>query len=170
LNPYAGLRDPNHVTEAEARVFCCPSDRGGVPGLYFVERAYKDLGTSYQTNIFLIGQDRCGRFSERTGALDEQISNRLSKLMANRVANPVRLLLMGDYGWINQWKPRPFSDMEQKERAEWHGRADSHEMAFLDGHVQFLRIRKGFYVTPEYCVLPFQDLYPLALEVQGPEE
>jgi hypothetical protein len=39
-------------------------------------------------------------------------------------------------------------------------------MAFLDGHVGFIKIRKGLYVTSEYNVLPFEDLYKLAREVQ----
>ena len=57
-----------------------------------------------------------------------------------------------------------------KELAEWHRKADYHNMAFLDGHVRFQNIRKGFYVTSEYWVLPFEELKELALEVQGPVE
>jgi hypothetical protein len=41
-------------------------------------------------------------------------------------------------------------------------------MAFLDSHTQFLNIQKGFYITDQYAILPFVDLYPLAREVQGP--
>jgi hypothetical protein len=39
-------------------------------------------------------------------------------------------------------------------------------LAFLDGHVEFLEIYKGLYVTPEYSILPFRNLYKLAREVQ----
>jgi prepilin-type N-terminal cleavage/methylation domain-containing protein len=170
LNPYAGILDPNNVTEATAKVFCCPADRGGVPGMFFAEKAFKANGTSYQTNIFLIGQDQCGAFSEGTAELDKQISSRLYELTVSRVDNPSRLLLLGDFGWINQWQPAPHPRPAWKTAAEWHGKVDCHDTVFLDGHVQFLKIRKGFYVTPEYCVLPFEDLYPLALEVQGPAE
>ena len=154
-------------TENGAEVFGCPADRGGVPGYALREKAYRYLGTSYQTNIFLIGQDRCGTFSEQTRILDEQISERLGNLNRNRVSNPPRLLLIGDYGWINQWQPRPHRFEEWKELAEWHGGADCHNMAFLDGHAAFLNIRKGYYVTDEYNVLPFKELYELAHEVQG---
>jgi prepilin-type processing-associated H-X9-DG protein len=94
----------------------------------------------------------------------------LPELYAGRVANATRLLLIGDFGWVNQWKPRPHRHIEWKELAEWHGKADCHTMAFLDGHVAFTRIEKGFYVTSEYCVLPFQSLYGLAEEVQGPAD
>jgi prepilin-type N-terminal cleavage/methylation domain-containing protein len=168
LNRYLGFTDSNDVGERNARVFCCPSDRGGIPGAFLRERAYRVLGTSYQTNIFLIGQDSCGAFSEHTQELDLAIAARLPDLRRSRVtANPSRLLLMGDYGWINQWKPLPHPYPEWKELAEWHGKADGHSMAFLDGHVGYTTIRKGYYVTSSYCVLPFAELFSLAMEVQG---
>jgi hypothetical protein len=40
-------------------------------------------------------------------------------------------------------------------------------MAFLDSHAELLHIRKGFYVTDEYSVLPFEELNYLAYQVQG---
>jgi prepilin-type N-terminal cleavage/methylation domain-containing protein/prepilin-type processing-associated H-X9-DG protein len=168
LNKYVGFSDPNGVNQDSAKVFCCPADRGGVPGAFLREKAYRVNGTSYQTNIFLIGQDRCGAFSEKTKILDQGISQRLTNLNRSSVANPSVVLLIGDFGWINQWNPTPLPQQEWKELAEWHGKADYHNMAFLDGHVNFQKIRKGFYVTSEYWVLPFQELYSLAIEVQGP--
>ena len=162
LNNYVGFKDPNAITEDKAKVFCCPSDRGGVPGAFLREKAYRVNGTSYQTNIFLIGQDQCGAFSEKTKILDQEISLRLKSLNRSSIANPSMLLLIGDYGWINQWKPTPFPEQEWKELAEWHGKTDFHNMAFMDGHVNFQNIRKGFYVTSEYWVLPFQELKELA--------
>ena len=170
LNSYVGFRDPNVVTQNNARVFCCPSDRGGIPGAFLREKAYLVNGTSYQTNIFLIGQDRCGAFSEKTKILDQEISQRLTNLNRSSVANPSLLLLIGDYGWINQWKPTPHPEEEWKELAEWHSKESHHNMAFLDGHVNFQNIRKGFYVSSEYWVLPFEELKELALEVQGSVE
>jgi prepilin-type N-terminal cleavage/methylation domain-containing protein/prepilin-type processing-associated H-X9-DG protein len=158
---------PELETEHEAKVFCCPADRGGVPGYALRQKVYLFLGTSYQTNIFLIGQDKCDPFSTETSELDGEISKRLKEVNRNRVYNPSRLLLIGDYGWVNQWKPRPHPREEWKELAEWHGRADCHNMAFLDGHAAFLNIHKGSYVTDKYSVLPFKDLYELAYEVQG---
>jgi len=167
LNYYVGLNDPNDVTQSNAKVFCCPSDKGGIPGAFLREKAYLVHGTSYQTNIFLIGQDRCGAFSEKTNALDMEISQRLTNLNRSSVANPSLLLLIGDFGWINQWKPTAYPEEEWKELAEWHRKTDYHCMAFLDGHVKFQNIRKGFYVTSEYWVLPFEDLRDLALKLQG---
>jgi len=155
-------------TENDAKIFYCPADRGGVSGYAVREKAYHYLGTSYQTNIFLIGQNRCGTFSEKTKALDQEISNRLENLNRSRVSNASRLLLIGDYGWINQWVPESPSLWwdEWKELAEWHGQPDCYNMAFLDSHVKFLNIRKGLYVTDEYNVLPFEELFGLAHEIQ----
>ena len=171
LNPYVGLADPNSVTEQSAKVFCCPADRGGVPGGSLREQVYRLHGTSYQTNIFLIGQDSCQPFSSHTQELDRAIAQRLPNLTVNLVsANPAQLLLIGDYGWINQWKPRAHPYPEWKELAEWHGKADHHNIAFLDGHIAFLDIHKGVYVSDRYSVLPFMDLSTLAREVQGPSD
>ena len=168
LNSYLSLA-PILETENEAKVFYCPADRGGVPGFAVREKAYRYNGTSYNTNTFLIGQDGCWPFNDKTKPLDEEIDKRLrGGVNRSRVGNPARVLLIGDYGWINQWQPKPHQKQEWKELAEWHGRVDSHNMAFLDSHCQFLTIQKGFYVTDLYSVLPFEELYPLAHQVQGP--
>ncbi|UCG59439.1 MAG: type II secretion system protein [Phycisphaerales bacterium] len=167
LNRYLNLA-PELETENSAKVFCCPADRGGTPGYAVRTRVYIHWGTSYNTNIFLIGQDSCYPFSEKTQPLDEEISIRLPYLHRSIISNPARLLLIGDYGWINQWKPAPHPNQEWKELAEWHGRVDCHNMAFLDSHCSFLNIRKGIYVADEYTILPFEELNALAYEVQGP--
>jgi len=165
LNAYLGLPAELEIAD-RAEVFCCPADRGGVPGAVMRQKAYTYLGTSYQTNIFLVGQDRCGAFSEKTQELDAEISARLANLNYSRVSRPSSLLLIGDYGWVNQWLPYPALSKELKQLAEWHGRADAHAMVFLDEHVEFLEIRKGLYLTDQYTVLPFEELYDLACEVQ----
>jgi prepilin-type processing-associated H-X9-DG protein len=67
---------------------------------------------------------------------------------------------MGDYTWGSQWIPTP------QPGVPWHHKCCHYNVAFLDGHVEFLRIRKGLFITPEYNVLPFKDLYELALDVQ----
>lgn len=169
LNRYFGM--PATVeSEDKAEAFCCPADRGGMPGALLREKVYLAAGTSYQTNIFLIGPINCKAFSTNTAALDDEISKRLLNMSRKRASNPSRLLLIGDFGWINQWKPKPHPMQEWKELAEWHGHEDCHNLAFMDTHVKFLNIQKGFYITDEYNVLPFEDLYSLAHEVQGPVE
>ncbi len=170
LNPYVGFSDPNQVIETKWKVFRCRSDRGGTPGAFARLETFRFWGTSYQTNIFLIGQDACGAFSVDTEPLDTAISRRLPYLSVNRIANPASLLLIGDYGWLNQWKPVPHLMPEWKERAEWHDESEHFNMAFLDGHCDFVRIKKGVYVANDYSVVPFADLYGLARDLQWPEE
>lgn len=169
LNLYMEL-DTDLESEHGAEVFFCPADRGGFSGALVREKVYRAVGTSYQTNIFLIGQNKCSAFSSRTATLDKEISKRLPNTTFLRACKPSLLLLIGDYGWINQWQPKPNPVPAWKTLAEWHGRENRFNLAFLDGHTRFLEIRKGFYVTDEYNVLPFADLYGLAHEVQGPEE
>lgn len=166
LNAYVGFSDPNDVTETTSQIYHCPGDRGGVPGFAARIKVYRYLGASYQTNVFLIGQDACGAFSEQTQSLDAEISRRLKGLTTDRVDNPSRLLLMGDYGWLNQWRPKPPASEEWKELAEWHGRSECHNVTFLDGHCEFLQVRKGHYVADGYTVVPFAELYGLGREVQ----
>jgi prepilin-type N-terminal cleavage/methylation domain-containing protein/prepilin-type processing-associated H-X9-DG protein len=168
LNSYFNL--PSDLeSEDEARAFLCPADRGGAPGALLREKAYRVYGTSYQTNIFLIGQNHCLAFSSHTATLDAQISLRLPDMTCTRADRPSFLLLIGDYGWVNQWDPNPY-DAYEKALAEWHGQENRYNLAFLDGHVSFLEIQKGYYVTDEYTTIPFADLYGLAHQVQGPIE
>jgi prepilin-type N-terminal cleavage/methylation domain-containing protein len=172
LNHYLSL-GPDLFGENDAKVFRCPADRGGVPGSALRRKVYLNLGTSYQTNIFLIGGTSFvfslwySPMTADTTALGDAINDKIKNLNRSGVDNESQLLLIGDYGWINQWKPTPFPDLEWKEVAEWHGRPDHHSMAFLDGHAKFLEIRKGFWVTNEYAVLPFADLYPIGRRIQG---
>jgi prepilin-type N-terminal cleavage/methylation domain-containing protein/prepilin-type processing-associated H-X9-DG protein len=168
LNLYMEL-PPDMESEYGAEVFFCPADRGGFSGALVREKVYRAVGTSYQTNIFLIGQNKCSAFSSHTATLDMEINKRLPDMTCERACKPSLLLLIGDYGWINQWQPKPHPVPEWKTLAEWHGQENRYNLAFLDGHTRFLKIRKGFYVTDEYNVLPFADLYGLARQVQGPE-
>lgn len=166
LNSYLKIA-PVLETKNDAKVFCCPADCGGVPGSRLRQKVYIYLGTSYQTNSLLIGPTQIPVRNDQFKTVHEEINKRLENLNRNRVDNFSRLLLIGDYGWVNQLRPTPHPHQEWKELAEWHGRADYHNLAFLDGHCEFLNIRKGFYVTDEYSVLPFEELYGLAREVQG---
>jgi prepilin-type N-terminal cleavage/methylation domain-containing protein len=150
----------------DARIFFCPGDRGGVPGYAVLEKAYDFLGTSYQTNNMLIGPDQMLVGNDQFADLHIEVNKRLRNLTLSRVVHHSRLLLIGDYGWYNQIKAPPHPSQEWKELAEWHGRVDCHNMAFLDSHVKFLNIRKGFYVTDEYSMLPFEELFGMACEIQ----
>ncbi len=161
LNRYAGL-DPNIVTEDGARLFRCPSDSGGIFGLPPQELAYQYFGNSYQTNLFLIGPSATGPPSPRHMDLHSEINNRLRGLKLTAVSTTTTLLpLVGDNNWICEWNPlMPSSE-------HWHGKPFCHNLAFLDGHVDFIKVLKGLYVAPEYSVLPFRDLNKVAMTVQG---
>jgi prepilin-type N-terminal cleavage/methylation domain-containing protein len=154
-------------TEDNAEVFRCPADRGGFPGSLVYEKVFRAVGTSYQTNRMLIGPNPIGvpkRGLFKT--LHERINLRLYGINRSHVCNPSLLMLIGDYGWINQIRPALHPSPELKKLAEWHGKEDCHNLAFLDTHVQFLNLRKGFYVTEEYCIVPFKDLHWLAIDAQ----
>lgn len=167
LNPYVGIKGTEKITEDAAEAFCCPGDRGGIPPDYNAHyKTYQYWGTSYQTNIFLIGPDACGTFSENTKVLDAEISKSLKDLNINDVYSPSLLLLLGDYGWVNQWDPGSEISEECKECAKWHGRDECFNLVFLDGHCGLIKIKKGIYVDDDYSILPFKDLYGLAKQDQ----
>jgi prepilin-type N-terminal cleavage/methylation domain-containing protein/prepilin-type processing-associated H-X9-DG protein len=174
LNKMVGLAETLD-DEKTAGIFCCPADMGGVMGPVPREKAFRYLGTSYQTNQFLIGYKKFNPMSERTEKLDKEISDRLERININRVtASPAYLLLMGDQGWIYQWSPmdppvKAMWEQQYKPYAEWHVKPDSYNMAFLDGHTAFIKIRKAYYITNDYTVIPFKDLTGLAYQVQGEE-
>jgi prepilin-type processing-associated H-X9-DG protein len=90
------------------------------------------------------------------------INKRLKNLNVNKVSKSSLLLLVGDNNWLNEFK----YNIPLSTDADWHGKLRYYNMAFLDNHVEFIKIRKGLYVTSEYNVLPFEELYKLAREVQ----
>jgi len=140
----------------KAKVFKCPADDGSL-----IFPFYEMVGTSYQTNKLLIGQDETASLGD--AGLTSAINARLRGVKLSSVAGPAKLVLVGDYTWASQWIPGDLWGVP------WHRQHCHFNVAFLDGHVAFLRIRKGLFVTPEYNILPFKDLYSLAMEVQEEE-
>jgi prepilin-type N-terminal cleavage/methylation domain-containing protein len=166
LNRFVGLAETLD-DEKTAEVFCCPADSGGVTASMPRERAYRYRGTSYQTNLVLIGQDQIGGFDEE---LKIEINKRIKHLRITQVtANPAHLALMGDYAWWYQFLPTPPTNWEQKCKpyAEWHIKPEYYNLVFLDCHTAFVKIRRAYYVTSDYSVIPFEDLYGLAYQAQG---
>jgi hypothetical protein len=158
--------------EKSARIFCCPADTGGVADSP-TEKAFILLGTSYLTNVFLIGQNQFNPYNFKTKALDSAINKRIENLRISQVtASPAQLLLLGDQGWHNQWAPMAPPEeaiWEQRCRpyAEWHVKPRCYNMAFMDGHTAFVKIRRSYYVTDDYTVVPFKDLFGLAYQMQS---
>ena len=86
----------------------------------------------------------------------------------DRVHNHSEVVLVGDYGWVAQWDPNPWISKEFEEQSQWHGKPEHYSIVFLDGHVKYQRLHKGYYVRSEYSILPFKDkeLRDLAHQVQ----
>ena len=149
LNKHLGLSDiPS--SESEAEVFHCPSDKGGLPGSAL--DVYTEVGTSYQTNVLIVGQDHIGL----TGEFGDAVNRCMKTLNYDIIENPSSVLLIGDYPWVFDWLAADFGN------TTWHGKDHWYSLAFVDGHVEFLPIEDGLYLTPEYTVLPTTALYGLA--------
>ena len=141
-------------------VYSGPADSGKILGRPPTEKAWEYFGNSYQTNILLIGPDQIGVPAGPLQVLHQEINKNLPNLKVSRVANPSRLLLVGDNNWVTQWDPfRPAGE-------SWHQKESYFDLAYLDGHTAFIRIRKGLYVAGEYAILPFENLFSLAFQVQ----
>lgn len=164
FNPYLSL-DEAGVGENEAKVFKCPGDNGR--NMQNAMIVYDRLGTSYQTNIMLIGQNQLGDPSDATHAgLIDRINDKLDGLKEAQINDPSRLVLMGDFDWVRH------SASEEPDLEcgyEWHGKVHHFSVAFLDSHVEHIEIRKGLYVGPGYRTIPFTELCSLAMSVQQEE-
>ena len=147
LNPYLGLPE---VVRDDAEVFHCPADKGGgdVPTTHFYHK-----GTSYVTNLMLVGPTRLYlRLFDPCLRLKSRINRRMGNVNRSEIRQEAKVILMGDAGWPNA------RDFQGVYRIEWHGIPSTHNIAFLDGHVDFVRIHKGLLATPEYSAIPFEDL------------
>jgi prepilin-type N-terminal cleavage/methylation domain-containing protein len=156
------LRMPATLDSPESvNSLTCPNDNGSVPQTTLPCLMY--YGTSYRTNILLIGQNQIGPGLSYLKNLHKEINARLKNLKVSAIDSPSKVVLVGDYGWVNEWVPKcPF-------RTEWHSKPACHNVAFLDTHAEFVKIRKGMYVTETYRVLPFDDLQKLAWASQREE-
>lgn len=155
LNQYLGI----DLETKSAEMFLCPCDEGTPEA---APTAYEHYGNSYITNTLLVGENQVYA-GEALGACQpvfQKINDLLPKLNRSRIHNESKLLFLGDHGWSAMWDPG------SQQRTEWHGERSSYNMAFLDGHVRFLKIQKGLHVTPEYNVLPFESLINEALACQ----
>ncbi|MFH1745571.1 MAG: hypothetical protein ABIG44_00870 [Planctomycetota bacterium] len=126
---------------------------------------FKYFGTSYSTNQFLIGQTAYPvLFFDPCRELIIAINERLPDMTIMKASvDHSKLILMGDYGW---WTSYAFNDPRH---FEWHQREDSHCVAFLDGHADFIKFTKGQHVAENYIVLPFDELIGQAADCQ-PED
>ncbi len=160
LDGHDGLYPALAEVVADApEVLRCPADDGGDairPSVFAV------FGSSYLSNSLLTrrgpplvaARDPCadviGRVTRRPP----------TRGLSAQMPDPARLVLLGDYGWVSAVAS------SDRRRIEWHGRPCSHNLAFVDGHVDFVRIHKGLLVTQAYVVIPFKDLVAAAVACQ----
>lgn len=176
LNRYLGPGLPAITRDAEgAAAFSCPGDtaqhiqlgaEGGVQSRYF-----NYYGTSYRTNRYMIGPkpplasgaDPCfDVVEEALIRLDNQVGVTLSE-----ISNESRLVVIGDFGW-DDWAFNLLPDS----RLEWHGRKGNYvhsswqNIGFMDGHADFIDIRRGLHVRSTYTVIPFRSLQQKFVDCQ----
>ncbi|MCD6393108.1 MAG: prepilin-type N-terminal cleavage/methylation domain-containing protein [Planctomycetes bacterium] len=167
FNPYFSLSEVG-VEENEAKVFKCPGDNGRnyPPKVGIV---YDKVGTSYETNIMLIGPKKLyefGNVDPTHAELISHINGKLPELKETSIDNPSELVLIGDFDWVRH------STSEEPDLEcgyAWHGKAHYFSVAFLDCHVEYIEIRKGLYVGPGYRTIPFTELCSMAMSVQQEE-
>jgi len=144
--------------QADLEVFHCPADEGS---RQIQPTFFGHYGTSYMTNLMLVGQNRL-RYAPFDPCKDvfKKINDRLPQLNRTSLANESKLILLGDAGWLNSW------NWQDSNRVEWHGEPCGHNLAFMDGHVEFIRIHKGAHTTSQYTVVPFKNLQVVAWDCQ----
>ncbi len=158
LNRQMGIPE---VVDNGAEVFRCPKDTGSN---VVRPSSFEVHGNSYDANPFLIGQDQTNFWRNRRNpsrAVLKKANDRLPDLIRSRVTtNESDLILFGDYGWMHHW------NFDSSQRIEWHKQPCHYNLAFLDGHVAFTKIRKSMHVTADYAIIPFEDLLKQAEELQ----
>jgi prepilin-type processing-associated H-X9-DG protein len=70
-------------------------------------------------------------------------------------------VLIGDFTWLDNWDESVPTDFP-----DWHARRRMHNLAFLDGHVTFTKVRKGIHVDPNYTLVPCTTLRSRFVPVQ----
>lgn len=155
LNPYLAL-DLIIDAESGAPLFRCPEDKdvNGPMG----ERYNKAYGTSYFTNTLIVGNPHIQTLT--TPELTAAINQRLPGIKEDQVHQPAQTILVGDAEWSIHWSP------SLPAGKEWHKKDYYYNIAFCDGRVSLIKIKKGIHIDPEYRIIPFRELSEMAREVQ----
>ena len=163
LNPYVGL--PRIVQDhKQAKLFACPSDLGGSDYDALSRKAYGYFGNSYETNHLLIGPTVAlpSWNSEPWQTIFARINETGKSIKQELIQDPARLLLVGDHNWRNQWDPLNLWYCGRP----WHGKPHRYNLAFLDGHIDLIEIKKGICLNSSYRIHPPIQLNKLMLEKQ----
>jgi prepilin-type N-terminal cleavage/methylation domain-containing protein/prepilin-type processing-associated H-X9-DG protein len=163
LNSYVDSNIDENYPDGTAKVYLCPGDTGGVPNYSPYTKAFDIYGTSYIMNPLLVGYPQISVLTARSSDFHGAINRIIPNLRRDSVDNPKKVILMGDYPWVDQWKQ---SSIDIR---SWHDKMDYYNILFLDGHIQFIQIYPGVYNDLHYTLLPSKTLYPEANKVQpGP--
>jgi prepilin-type N-terminal cleavage/methylation domain-containing protein/prepilin-type processing-associated H-X9-DG protein len=148
------------VTRTGGDVFSCPCDSG----TRFVRPSgFSYYGTSYYPNHLLIGQNQVtsppGDPCESACRLWTRVNRKIGTLTRCGVQDVSRVILIGDYSWLDNWDRSVPDDFPY-----WHQKRSMHNIAFVDGHAEFVTIRKGIHVDARYTLIPFVGELRLAAE------
>ncbi|MFN0135639.1 MAG: DUF1559 domain-containing protein [Phycisphaerae bacterium] len=172
LNRYLGLEPisgrfalpgigQNRTPDRAAEIFRCPSDEGieAEPTVLF-----ESYGNSYRLNQFICFDSLSWVSSHPYAAIINSMNTRGRDLIRSKVNfDPARLIHLGDGGWPDTWNP--LRTWDQAAISFWHRQRAMHNLAFLDGHVEYLRLKKGLLVDSDYSVIPFRDVADRLLEL-----
>ncbi|MCB9852580.1 MAG: prepilin-type N-terminal cleavage/methylation domain-containing protein [Phycisphaerales bacterium] len=157
LNTYLHI----DVETNDAPMYFCKRDEGAqtVTGKH-----YDFFGTSYSPNLLMIGTMPIQILSsDPCASVLEEARPSLIGLTRTRCADPSRLVLIGDYGWVYDW------NVNDTINTAWrHGEDRKQNVAFLDGHVDYQKFEKGKHVTKDYLVMPLADRLSDCEACQGP--
>lgn len=163
LNPFLGLPAvvgtltrgaDGGVTRAgtkEAEIYRCPGDGGdeAIRPSYF-----EYYGNSYFANELIVGQTiYAPQPDDPCRSILQPLVPRIARLSEGQIADPSRVAFVGDGGWTLTFNRR----VPPAQRAEWHAARRGHNLLLADGHVDFLRVRKGIWVDDRYRVMPLGD-------------
>lgn len=159
--PLAGSGAGTVRAQEQAEVFHCPADDG-----YEQVRptVFEGYGTSYQTNHFLVGPKQPTIPSTEPAVTPlRELARRAGRLTISQVdVTHSEVLLLGDMSWY----PAYLRDVVP--RADWHDKAARYNVAFLDGHVEFVKIGRGLHVGADYSTVPIRELAAQVADLQQP--
>ncbi len=144
----------------DAPVYFCKQDEGAftVSGKH-----YDYFGTSYSPNLMMIGTMPLQiTGSDPCADVLQQANEKLPGLKRTQCADPGRLVLIGDYGWVYDWNVNDPINVAWRHGEDW-----KHNVAFLDGHVAFQKFDKGRHTSSEYLVMPLRNLQTACAECQA---
>lgn len=161
LNPYLDI-PLKAESDHDAEVFSCPADKGKEGDNPPTDNTFDHYGNSYHTNPFLVG-----RYASKIIPPEDKRKNLYTTLKndypykRDDVEVPDKVIFVGDHNWYYQIDP-DFPTVR-----DWHKKPYCHNVVFLDSHIDFVNMYKGYYVSSKYRILHNSKLHQMALDIQG---